>query len=166
MDNKNLEIINEQEVLGKKFRVYGTFEDPLFMAKDVAEWIDYSKSNGKYKVSQMLSAVDDDEKGIYIVGTPGGAQEMWFLTEDGVYEVLMQSRKPIAKQFKKKVKEILKTLRKTGAYVSSDAQPLDNAGTIQLLVQQNIKLMDHVSEINKIMMELLEKLSSKEVRWA
>lgn len=40
MDNKNLEIINEQEVLGKKFRVYGTFEDPMFMAKEVADWID------------------------------------------------------------------------------------------------------------------------------
>ena len=44
---------------------------------------------------------------------------MWFLTEDGLYEVLMQSRKPIAKQFKKNVKEILKTLRKSGGYVSN-----------------------------------------------
>ena len=42
---------------------------------------------------------------------------MWFLTEDGLYEVLMQSRKPIAKQFKKKVKEILKQIRKTGGYI-------------------------------------------------
>lgn len=117
-------------------------------------------------MSRMLKTVDEDEKLVRTIFVSGQNREAWFLTEDGIYEVLMQSRKPIAKQFKKKVKEILKTLRKTGAYVSSDAQPLDNAGTIQLLVQQNIKLMDHVSVINKRMMELLEKLSSKEVRWA
>lgn len=44
-------------------------------------------------------------------------QEYWFLTEDGLYEVLMQSRKPKAKEFKKEVKKILKSIRKTGGYV-------------------------------------------------
>ena len=39
--------------------------------------------------------------------TSGQNREMWFLTENGLYEVLMQSRKPIAKQFKKQVKQIL-----------------------------------------------------------
>ena len=43
--------------------------------------------------------------------------EYWFLTEDGLYEVLMQSRKPKAKEFKKEVKKILKSIRKTGGYV-------------------------------------------------
>ena len=47
---------------------------------------------------------------------------MWFLTEDGVYEVLMQSRKPIAKQFKKEVKKILKEIRTTGEY-SNNKKP-------------------------------------------
>ena len=98
-------VINEQEVLGKQFKVYGTFEEPLFLAKDVAIWIENKN------VSQMLRTVDEDEKGIYNVYTPGGNQEMWFLTEDGLYEVLMQSRKPIAKAFKKEVKKILKALR-------------------------------------------------------
>ena len=65
----------------------------------------------------MLQTVDDDEKGVRNVYTPGGVQESWFLTEDGLYEVLMQSRKPIAKSFKKKVKEILKSIRKNGAYI-------------------------------------------------
>jgi prophage antirepressor-like protein len=101
-----LQVINEQEVLGKQFRVYGTFEEPLFLAKDVAEWIDNKN------VSQMLNVVDDDEKLIYTLYMSGQNREMWFLTEDGLYEVLMQSRKPIAKQFKKQVKAILKGLRK------------------------------------------------------
>lgn len=100
-----LTIINEQDVLEKRFKIYGTFEEPLFLAKDVAEWIEHSDR------SKMLKNVDEDEKVKNIVLTPGGNQEMWFLTEDGLYEVLMQSRKPIAKAFKKEVKKILKALR-------------------------------------------------------
>lgn len=109
-----LKVLNEQEVLGKQFRVYGTAEEPLFLAKDVAEWIEHSNPR------MMLQTVDDDEKGVRNVYTPGGTQEAWFLTEDGLYEVLMQSRKPIAKQFKKKVKEILKTIRKHGIYATDN----------------------------------------------
>ena len=45
-----------------------------------------------------------------------------FLTEDGLYEVLMQSRKPIAKQFKKEVKKVLKQIRKTGSYTLAKEQ--------------------------------------------
>lgn len=105
-----LTVINEQEVLGKKFRVYGTFEEPLFLAKDVAEWIDYSKtSQGYYNVSKMLMTIDEDEK-MTITNSNSGGKKV-YLTEDGLYEVLMQSRKPIAKQFKKEVKKILKALR-------------------------------------------------------
>lgn len=113
-----LKVLNEQEVLGKHFKVYGTPEEPLFLAKDVAEWIEHSNPR------MMLQTVDDDEKGVRNVYTPGGMQEAWFLTEDGLYEVLMQSRKPIAKEFKKKVKEILKTIRKHGLYATDNV--IDN----------------------------------------
>ena len=53
------------------------------------------------------------------VGTLPNSYSALFLTEDGLYEVLMQSRKPIAKQFKKGVKNILKTIRKTGTYTAT-----------------------------------------------
>ena len=112
-----LTVIQETEILGKKIQMYGSIESPLFLAKDVAEWIDYSKSNGKYKVSQMVKNVDDDEKGIYNVATLGGVQESTFLTENGLYEVCMQSRKPIAKQMKKEIKQYLKSIRLTGAAI-------------------------------------------------
>ena len=111
----DIAILNNQEVLGKNFTVYGDLDNPLFLAKDVAEWIENKN------VSQMLNVVDDDEKAIYNVYTPGGDQDMWFLTEYGLYEVLMQSRKPIAKQFKKEVKAILKQLRKTGVVMTETA---------------------------------------------
>lgn len=109
-----ISLLKEQEVLGKRFRIYGTVENPLFVAKDVAEWIEYDLSS----VNKMIASVDDDEKVRNNVPTLGGIQESWCLTEDGLYEVLMQSRKPKAKQFKKKVKEILKDIRKHGIYAT------------------------------------------------
>ena len=64
----------------------------------------------------MLRLIDDDEKLTSTILRAGQRRECNFLTEDGLYEVLFQSRKPIAKQFKKGVKEILKSIRKTGQY--------------------------------------------------
>lgn len=109
-----LKVIKQQEVLGQDFKIYGDFENPLFLAKDVAEWIEHTA------VHMMIKTVEEDEKVRNIVSTPGGNQEMWFLTEDGLYEVLMQSRKPIAKAFKKEVKAILKDVRKHGAYMTAE----------------------------------------------
>ena len=124
-----LKIIEEREVLGKQLRIYGDFENPLFLAKDVAEWIDYSKnSNGAYNISNMLKTVDDDEKLVLKILISGQNREMLFVTEEGLYEVLMQSTKPIAKIFKKKVKEILKDVRKYGMYATDEL--LDNPDLI------------------------------------
>lgn len=109
-----LQVIHTQEILGHNFAVYGTLENPLFLAKDVAQWIEHSK------VSMMLETVDMDEKLKETILTSGQKREMWFLTEDGLYEVLMQSRKPIAKQFKKKVKAILKEIRIDGGYIATN----------------------------------------------
>lgn len=128
-----MKIIDEREILGKQFRIFGDFENPLFLAKDVAEWIEYDASS----INKMLNNVDETEKVRKNVPTPGGNQEMWFLTEDGLYEVLMLSRKQIAKEFKKQIKEILKTIRKNGMYVTE--RLLDNP---DLAIQAFTKLKE------------------------
>ncbi|MDT2864646.1 phage antirepressor [Vagococcus carniphilus] len=112
----NLQVIDQREVLSKDFKIYGDLDNPLFLAKDVAEWIEYDVSN----VSKMVKKVDEDEK----VVTRTNNTSATFLTEDGLYEVLMQSRKPIAKKFKKEVKQILKDIRKHGMYAKEEL--LDN----------------------------------------
>lgn len=91
-----IKVIAEQKVLGKEFNIYGTIEEPLFLAKDVAEWIDYAKTgNGDFDVSKMIKSVDDDEKfTTNNVRSDGRAHMQSFLTENGLYEVLMLSRKP------------------------------------------------------------------------
>lgn len=160
-----MELVCKQEVLGKEFKIYGTIEEPLFLAKDVAEFIEHSD------VSKMMKSVDEDEKVKNIVRTLGGNQEMWFLTEDGLYEVLMQSRKPIAKQFKKKVKEILKSLRLNKIeMVNKTTQPaIDNqindmvnlvknlVDTVTSLTNQNTILMNKNNELLERMLDMKEE---------
>ena len=99
--------------------MYGTPENPLFRAKEVADIIEHPN------VTVMLNLVDEEEKGVKQLLTPGGNQKVTVLTEDGLYEVLMQSRKPIAKQFKKGVKQILHEVRTTGGYIATAPQETD-----------------------------------------
>ena len=53
---KVTKVIEERELLGKQFRIYVTFEEPLFLVKDVAEWIEHSNSR------KMLNTVNENEK--------------------------------------------------------------------------------------------------------
>lgn len=131
MDN-TLQVINRQNVLNKDFTVYGSIENPLFLAKDVAEWIEYDTN----KIGQMLNGVDDDEKLTTTIKWAGQNREMWFLTENGLYEVLMLSRKPIAKQFKKEVKKILHQIRTTGGYTV----PRTFADALRLAAEQQERI--------------------------
>lgn len=122
MQNQNIvkrkvSVISRSSFMGQEVDVYGTAEEPLFLAKDVAAWIEHSD------VHKMVASVDEDEKLSGTLFLSGQNREAWFLTEDGLYEVLMQSRKPIAKQFKKGIKEILKQIRRTGEFKAQQPKP-------------------------------------------
>ena len=126
--NKNevLKLVDEVEILGRKIKMYGSIEFPWFMAKDVAEWIDYSKrSNGTYQTQNMVKHVDDLEKAVKTFNTLGGMQEAWALTEDGLYECCMRSTKPIAKEMKREIKKYLKSIRLTGAAIDDERKTVD-----------------------------------------
>lgn len=110
IEAKDLEQVTEIEILHTPFNMYGTASKPLFLANDVAKMIDYSED----KVGQMLENVDDDEKLTDTIYRAGQKREMWFLTEEGLYELLMQSRKPLAKKFKAQIKAILRQIRTKG----------------------------------------------------
>lgn len=110
-----MQIFKQKEILDRQINVYGNIENPLFMAKDVAEWLEHSD------VSTMIRTIDDDEK--ILMTNPNnvcGGQSSWFLTENGLYEVFMLSRKPIAKQLKKGIKDMLHSVRIHGAYMTQD----------------------------------------------
>lgn len=138
---KNLMFFEQREVLGKDFKIYGTKENPLFLAKDVAEWI------GHANTTLMVNKVDEEEiKLDYILDSSGQRRKATFLTEDGLYEVLMQSRKPIAKAFKKEVKAILKQIRQTGGYipVSEEDTEMEILAKAVLISQKTIEKKDAI----------------------
>lgn len=137
-----IQVLQKTTLLGKELTVYGSAENPLFLAKDVAEWIEYAKtSQDKYDVSRMVGTVDEDEKLVRTIFVSGQNRQVWMLTENGLYEVLMQSRKPIAKQFKKGVKAILKKIRTKGGYmaVKSDDTPEEIMAKAILLANSTIE---------------------------
>lgn len=107
-----LAVLKKSELCGQQFTVYGTPEAPLFLAKDISTILEHSDTR------KMVASVDEDEKLMGTLFLAGQNRQVWMLTEGGLYEVLMQSRKPIAKTFKKEVKEILREIRTKGGYIS------------------------------------------------
>lgn len=113
---EEIRIISKSTFLDKEIDVWGSVENPLFRANDVQNWL------GLKNVSRAVANVDEDER-LNLKLSRGGS--MWFLTEEGVYELLMQSRKPIAKQFKKGVKKILHEIRTKGGYLATNENDSD-----------------------------------------
>ena len=155
MNKNEIKILKQQNILGKDFTVYGDVLEPLFLAKDIAEMIGHSRA------SEMLKTVDEDEKLMQTILASGQRREMWFLTEDGLYEVLMQSRKPIAKAFKKEVKAILKDLRTKGVVITESAT--DEAITFESVYGKRRvrKSIRESQDVRKLFEDYIE-LSSKE----
>ena len=89
---------------------------PWFVAKDVCEVLGISK----YR--DAVTRLDSDEGCPVLVDTPSGKQEMIAVNEPGLYSLILRSRKPEAKAFKRWVThDVLPSIRKTGAYVSPNA---------------------------------------------
>ena len=87
--------------------------DPWFVAADVCKALEIEKTN------RALSRLDDDEKGAHSVSTPGGRQRMSIISESGLYSLILGSRKPEAKAFKRWIThEVIPSIRKHGAYMT------------------------------------------------
>ena len=152
-----LRLLDEREILGRNFKVYGDFENPLLLAKDVAEWIDYAfkdKEKGIRNVNMMLNSLDENEKIKVATILPSGrSQDLWYVTEDGLYEVLMLSRKPIAKEFKKEVKKILKEIRINGGYIYTDINDDESTIMAKALLIANKTIEKHREKIKNLQNE-------------
>jgi anti-repressor protein len=85
--------------------------EPWFVAKDVCDVLDIKNT------SQALAGVDPDYKHTQSLGLPGRAPVL--INESGLYSLILKSRKPEAKAFKKWVtSEVLPSIRKTGMYLA------------------------------------------------
>lgn len=89
--------------------VYDEQEEPWWVAKDVCEVLGIDATQTR--------RLDEDEKGLRFLQTPGGPQELLTINESGLYTLILRSNKPQAKSFRKWVtSEVLPALRKTGSY--------------------------------------------------
>ncbi|MBK5491344.1 phage antirepressor [Bacillus sp. TH17] len=105
-----LQVFNNEEF--GQVRTVKQGEEVLFVAKDVCEVLEIKQS------SVALKKLDEDEKAVINIHTPGGSQDTWGINESGLYSLIMTSRKPQAKAFKKWVtSEVLPSIRKHGAYM-------------------------------------------------
>lgn len=103
-------------------RIFLQDNEPWFVAKDVCDCLDLSNSR------KALSRLEDDEKGVTLSDTPGGKQEMATVNEYGLYSLVMSSRKPEAKEFKRWVThEVLPSIRKYGSYSMDIPRTLPDA---------------------------------------
>lgn len=100
---------------GKEVRTIQKAGQPWWVLKDVCAAL----SIENYR--NVAARLDDDEKDVHLVDTLGGKQEMVVINESGLYNALLRSDKPEAKQFKRWVThEVLPQIRQHGAYLTTD----------------------------------------------
>lgn len=107
-----------------------------FVGKDVAIILGYA-----IPAKAIIDHVDAEDKGTSILETPGGKQEMTVISESGLYSLILSSKLPKAKEFKRWVtSEVLPSIRKHGAYMT-DATLDEIANNPDLLIKlaQNLK---------------------------
>lgn len=92
-------------------------DEPWFVGRDIAEALGYAKAR-----NAIASHVDiEDKKDAPIQGTPGGTQNMTIINESGMYALILSSKLPTAKKFKRWVTaEVLPSIRKHGAYMTDE----------------------------------------------
>lgn len=99
-------------------RAVSVNDEPYFVGKDVAEILGYERPT-----DAVRKRVDPDDRGVAKMETPSGVQEMTIINESGLYSLILSSKLPTAKKFKRWVTaEVLPAIRKTGGYVNDTAQ--------------------------------------------
>lgn len=112
-----LQIFNNDEF--GQVRIVEIDGEPWFVAADVCRVLEIGNP------SQALTRLDDDEKGIISINTRGGEQPMCVVNESGLYALVLKSRKPDAKRFRKWLtSEVVPSIRKNGIYLNPNA-PID-----------------------------------------
>lgn len=88
--------------------VYRSLEEPIFKALDVAKMIDYSEGN----TTRLLELCEEDEKLNLPVVVAGQRRSVNFVTETGLYNILSQSRKPLARKWRRVIHDQLVQMRR------------------------------------------------------
>lgn len=113
--------------------------EPWLVGKDVATVLGY-----KNPQEAIRNHVDEEDKGVSEIRTPGGTQRLPIINESGLYSLILSSKMPKAKEFKRWVThEVLPAIRKTGAYSVSPYKPkASSVGEVIKLVEVTRSMME------------------------
>ena len=139
----NIQVFENSE-FGKIRAMRGEDGEPMFVAKDICAALEIKNSR------DALARLDDDEKGVVLTDTPGGEQQVQAVNEAGLYVLVLGSRKPQAKAFKRWVThEVLPAIRRDGGYMAArDETPEQTMARAVLLAQATIdRQRDRIAEL-------------------
>ena len=109
-----------------------------FVGKDVADTLGYSASR-----NALSKHVDNDDKLTHQISASGQKREMTLINESGLYSLILSSKQPNAKKFKRWVtSEVLPTIRQTGGYQLTPKDPMQ----VLELMFQSLKMQDYRQE--------------------
>ena len=118
---------------GVDIRVVSIDGEPWWVASDLSQALGYSAT------SAMLRSLDEEDRGVQDLHTPGGMQAVAIVSEPGMYSAILRSQAPNASEFKRWVtRDVLPTIRKTGSYavVEQRALPHDFASSLRELLSE------------------------------
>ena len=140
MDN-NLAVFNSEEF--GELRTIMIEGEPWFVANDVCTILDINRTQTR--------RLDDDEKGVCSMHTPGGEQNVGIVNEYGLYNLILGSRKPEAKAFRRWIThEVLPSIRRHGVYATNSALKkfLDNPELIMELGAVMLRERDRANALS------------------
>ena len=126
-----------------KVRIIEMNGEPWFVGKDVATILGYKET-----AKAIRTHVDEEDKGVSVLDTPGGKQEVVIINESGLYSLILSSKLPSAKDFKHWVTaEVLPSIRKTGKY-SARKEP--NESTRARLINAKVRFARELQRLANI----------------
>ena len=161
IDKEKAKVIYTRDMMDYEINVYGTEEEPLFLMRDVNNWLE-SKSDNSAQLARLVD--DEDRKFLKVEGSICKSQ--LFITEDGLYEICMRSKLPKAKKVRKFIKNILKELRTKGYVATNNNIEIANAMTmiaqsLQPMQQALISMQQENEEFKTIVLEEQYELKAK-----
>lgn len=163
--DKEIQIFKSEEF--GQVRTLSINNEPYFIGKDVAEILGYSNSR-----KALIDHVDDEDKGVTKCDTLGGKQDLTIINESGLYSLILSSKLPNAKKFKRWVtSEVLPSIRKSGGYIATNETMTDEEIMAKaLMVAQNtinkkntkINELEEKIEINKHKVSFAEAVENSD----
>ena len=122
--------------------------EPWFVGKDIAKVLGYNNP-----LEAVRDHVDEEDKGVSKMDTPGGKQSIIIINESGLYSLILRSQLPEAKAFKRWIThEVIPSIRKTGGYIQGQEQMSDEE-----IIANAVKVANRILEEREKRIAALEQ---------